>query len=192
VELTLAGSIRFSQPHVVALVERALARHESSGRLTLVRDASDDDIAELYRESDVFVMPSRHEGYCVPVVEALQSGCFVIGSDAGNIPTVIGGLGSVFPTGDVDALARKIEEFAQRVRTARSSGSPLIVPTTSGDMAFSSWNNAVGRHLHDYSLHNFETKFLQLIEELSPHASGLTPGWLVGANRKPDCPVRSA
>jgi glycosyltransferase involved in cell wall biosynthesis len=192
VELTLAGSIRFSQPEVVAMVERTLAQHEESGRLTLVRDASDEAIAALYEESDVFVMPSHHEGYCVPVVEALRSGCFVIGSDAGNIPTVIGELGSVFPTGDADALARRIEEFAQRVRTARSSGSPLVVPTSRGDMALSSWNDAVSRHLRDYSLHNFETKFLQLIEELSPPVSGLTPGWLVRAVATPDHSLRSA
>lgn len=192
VELTLAGSIRFSQPHVVAMIERTLAQHETSGRMTLVRDASDEAIAELYGESDIFVMPSHHEGYCVPVVEALRSGCFVIGSDAGNIPTVLGGLGSVFPTGDADALARRIEEFAQRVLAARSSGSPLVVPTTRGDMALSSWNDAVSRHLQDYSLHNFETKFLQLIEELSPPGLGLTPGWLVGAVTTPGHSLRSA
>jgi glycosyltransferase involved in cell wall biosynthesis len=192
VELTLAGSIRFSQPNVVAMIERTVARHETSGRLTLVRDASDETIAELYGESDVFVMPSHHEGYCVPVVEALRSGCFVIGSDAGNVPNVIGGLGSLFPTGDAGALAHRIEEFSQRVHTARWSGCPLVVPTTRGDMALSSWSDAVSRHMHDYSLHNFETKFLQLIEELSPRASGLRPGWLVGAIATPDHPVRSA
>ena len=190
--LTLAGSIRFSQPDVVAMVERVLAEHEASGRLTLVRDASDEEIADLYGESDLFVMPSHHEGYCVPIVEAFRSGCFVVGSDAANIPTVMGGLGSVFPTGDAVALARRIDEFASRVRTSRTAGIPLDLPTSRGDMPLASWRDAVDRHLRDYSLANFEKKFLRIVEELSPESQDRTPGWLTGAVATPDHSLRSA
>jgi glycosyltransferase involved in cell wall biosynthesis len=190
--LTLAGSVRFSQPEVVASIERALADHGADGRLTLVRDASDDAIARLYGASDVFVMPSHHEGYCVPVVEALRSGCFVIGSDAGNIPTVIGGLGSVFPTGDAAALARRITEIAARVRTSRATGSQLVLPTSSGELALPNWHDAVARHLRDYSLSNFETKFLQLVEELAPPGPGRPPGWLTGAVPTPGLALQTS
>ena len=184
--LTLAGSIRFSQPDVLVAVERALAEHGQAGRLTLVGDGGDEPIASLYGASDVFVMPSHHEGYCVPVVEALRSGCFVIGSDAGNVPTVMGGLGSVFPTGDAAALAGRIAEIAERVRMSRATGSVLVLPTSSGQIALPDWHGAVTRHLRDYSLHNFETKFLQIIEELAPPGPGRTPGWLTGAVPAPD------
>ena len=52
VHLTLAGSVRFSQPEIMAAVDDALARH--GDRLRVVRDAADDVIAELYRSADVF------------------------------------------------------------------------------------------------------------------------------------------
>jgi glycosyltransferase involved in cell wall biosynthesis len=181
VHLTLAGSIRFSQPDALAAVVRAVAEHGPAGRLTLVGDGDDETIASLYGASDVFVMPSHHEGYCVPVVEALRSGCFVIGSDAGNIPTVTGGLGSIFPTGDAAALAGRIAEIAERVRTTRATGSMLVMPTSSGEMALPDWRDAVTQHLRDYSLRNFETKFLEIVEELAPPDPGRAPGWLTGA-----------
>ena len=190
--LTLAGSIQFSQADVLAQVDLALTQHGPAGRLSLIGDATDEAIGRLYGTSDIFVMPSHHEGYCVPVVEALRSDCFVIGSDAGNIPTVMGGLGSVYPTGDVPQLAGRIGDLARRVRHARSTGDALVLPTTRGEMTKPEWNDAVQRHLHDYSLHNFETKFLQIIEDLSPGAPERRPGWLTGALQEPDTSQRSA
>ena len=141
-------------------------------------DADDDEIARLYASSDVFVMPSHHEGYCVPVVEAVRSGCFVVGSDAGNIPNVMGGLGLVYPVGDADALAESISRFAARVRAARVQGSSLVVPTSEGDLGLSEWHDAVDRHLGTYSVENFEARFLGLVEELVAIGLDADPGWL--------------
>ncbi len=117
VHLTLAGSVRFSQPEIMVAIDEALAVH--GDRLRVVLDASDEVIADLFRGADVFVMPSHHEGFCVPVVEAMSSGCYVIGSDAGNIPNVMGGLGSVFPTGDTHELARAPSTRCRRGCTGR-------------------------------------------------------------------------
>jgi len=104
----------------------------------------------------------------------------------------MGGLGSVFPTGDAVALARRIDEFASRVRTSRTTGNPLDLPTSRGDMPLASWRDAVDLHLRDYSLANFETKFLRIVEELAPASQDRTPGWLTGAIATPDHSLRSA
>jgi len=183
--LTFAGSTRFSQPDVLEAVDRAVARRGPEGQLTFVRDADDDEIARLYASSDVFVMPSHHEGYCVPVVEALQSGCFVIGSDAGNIPNVMGGLGMVYPVRDADTLAERISRFAARVRAARTDGSPLVLPTSAGDVGLGAWHDAVDRHLRTYSVENFDARFLGLVEELVAMEMEARAGWLTRTLRSP-------
>ena len=118
-------------------------------------------IAELYRGADVFVMPSHHEGYCVPVIEAMSSGCYVIGSDAGNVPNIMGGLGTVFPAGDADELARAICDVSAAtgcVRTARVNGQELVLPTSGGERCRSGLGFTRHRecHLQDYSVSNFE------------------------------------
>jgi glycosyltransferase involved in cell wall biosynthesis len=174
VHLTMAGSIRFSQPEVVAAVDDALVRHRD--RLHVVRDGGDEVIAELYRRADVFVMPSHHEGYCVPIIEAMSSGCYVIGSDAGNVPNVMGGLGTVFPTADVRRLARVIADVSAQLRTALAQGGELVLPTSGGEMPEGEWLRAVERHLQDYSATRFEQRFLEVlgkvVSQAAPTASG--------------------
>lgn len=181
VHLTLAGSVRFSEPEVLSVIEHAVSRHGAQGRLRFVGDADDSTIARLYRDCDVFVMPSHHEGYCVPVVEALRSGCFVIGSDAGNVPNVMGDLGSTFPVGDAAAIATRITEFAARVRRSRSSNTPLLMPTGRGEMSVDEWCAAVDLHLQGYTVGSFESKLLGIIEELVQPAFEMGPGWLTRA-----------
>jgi glycosyltransferase involved in cell wall biosynthesis len=174
VHLTLAGSVRFSQPEIMAAVEQALARHGE--RLRVVRDAGDEVIAELYRGADVFVMPSHHEGYCVPVIEAMSSGCYVIGSDAGNVPNIMGGLGTVFPVRDAAELARALRDVSARLRTARVNGEELVLPTSNGEMPERVWIQAVDCHLQDYSVSNFEQRFLEVLGKVALDATPAARG----------------
>ena len=50
----------------------------------------DADLAELYRKCELFVFPSLHEGFGLPVLEAMACGAPVIGSNCTSIPEVIG------------------------------------------------------------------------------------------------------
>ncbi|MCP4435902.1 MAG: glycosyltransferase [Actinomycetia bacterium] len=62
-----------------------------------------------YAENAVFVIASHHEGFCVPVIEALAGGCQVVATDAGALPDTVAGLGAVVPVGDLDALSGAME-----------------------------------------------------------------------------------
>lgn len=64
----------------------------------------------LYTKAKLFVFPSMHEGFGLPILEAMASGCPVIGSNATSIPEVIGIPEAMFdPTSSV-AISRKISE----------------------------------------------------------------------------------
>ena len=82
--LTLAGSPQFSEPEVMQAIR---SRRYGIGRMSaVIPDADDDTLDRLYRNSSVFAMPSYHEGYCLPVLEAFHAGCQVVAYDAGNLP----------------------------------------------------------------------------------------------------------
>lgn len=62
-----------------------------------------------YRHAVALVVPSRYEGFSLPVIEAMARGCPVITSDAACLPEVGGGVAVVVPTGDVAALGEAID-----------------------------------------------------------------------------------
>ena len=55
--------------------------------------------------ADVLVVTSEHEGFCVPVVEAMAAGLPVVAFDQGAVPEVLGGAGVLVTDRDPYALA---------------------------------------------------------------------------------------
>lgn len=83
----------------------------SAGRVHVLGRLPDDAIGWLYRNAEVFVMPSWYEGFGIPVVEAQASGCPVIASYAASLPEVGGDGAAYFDPGSpeqVVALASRI------------------------------------------------------------------------------------
>ena len=70
--------------------------------------ASDATVAAAYAEADVLVVTSEHEGFCVPVVEAMAAGLPVVAFDQGAVPEVLGGSGVLVSDKDPFALAAAI------------------------------------------------------------------------------------
>ena len=92
----------------------------------------DADLDALYRTAEVLALPSRYEGFGLPVVEAMARGCPVVVSDAACLPEVAGGAAELVPVGDVDgltdALAGVLDDGARRERlgaAGRSRAAPF-------------------------------------------------------------------
>ncbi len=73
------------------------------------------ELVQLYREADVFALPSRGDCFPQAVAEALASGLPIIGSTVGAIPEMIreGVNGITVPPGDPRRLGEAIEALAQ-------------------------------------------------------------------------------
>ena len=74
----------------------------------------DPDLPVLYSAADVFCMPSRFEGFGLPVLEAMACGTAVVATDRGALPEVVGDAGLLVGLEDPGelpgALVRVLED----------------------------------------------------------------------------------
>jgi len=119
--------------HCVGNLERDRATAASlralSGRLGMAQrvvwhgEQREAGLDALYARSDVFVLPSFHEGYGMAFAEALARGLPIVGTDAGAIAdTVPPDAGTLVPPGDVpalrEALRRVMDDAGHRAALA--------------------------------------------------------------------------
>jgi glycosyltransferase involved in cell wall biosynthesis len=68
----------------------------------------DEDLAAFYRWADVYVSLSEHEGFCVPLVEAMAADVPVLAYAAGAVPETLGGAGVLFAPKDLELAAEML------------------------------------------------------------------------------------
>jgi glycosyltransferase involved in cell wall biosynthesis len=101
--LTVAGP--WPATHVDAFRHSA---HTLGVEVSVEAYADDDRLRQLYGTSSALVVPSRWEGFGLPVLEAMAAGCPVIISSAAALQEVAGGAAVMVPIDDSDALAGAI------------------------------------------------------------------------------------
>lgn len=70
------------------------------------------DKPDLYRAADVFVFPSRYEGFGLDPLEAMASGVPVVAANATSLPEVVGDAGRLLPPDDPAAWTEAVTDIA--------------------------------------------------------------------------------
>jgi len=69
---------------------------------------AEEDLPGIYNAADVFVFPSRYEGFGLPPLEAMACGCPVIASNAASLPEVLGDAAVLCEPDDAAGLAEQM------------------------------------------------------------------------------------
>lgn len=72
----------------------------------------DEDLAAFYRTASVYVSLSEHEGFCVPLLEAMAADVPVLAYASTAIPDTLGGAGVQFQPKDLELAAELLGELA--------------------------------------------------------------------------------
>ncbi len=75
------------------------------------RGVSDEELSSYYRGADLYLSMSEHEGFCVPLVEAMYHGLPVFAYAAAAVPETMGGKGVLFYRKDWLRLGAAVEEL---------------------------------------------------------------------------------
>jgi L-malate glycosyltransferase len=72
----------------------------------------DRELAAYYRASSVYISLSEHEGFCVPLVEAMAMDVPVLAYSAAAVPDTLGGAGIQFSPKDLEHAAELLGMLA--------------------------------------------------------------------------------
>lgn len=89
--LLLVGDHRGQERYLSRLLE--MVRDLGLDEVVFTGHVDDDDVLAYYSVADLFLCLSEHEGYCVPLVEAMNAGVPVLAYDAGAVRETLRGGG---------------------------------------------------------------------------------------------------
>ena len=139
---------------------------------------TDEDLIKLYNLCKLFVFPSWHEGFGLPVLEAMACGAPAIGSNTTSVPEVIGLDEAMFDPRDVDAIRDKMasaltdEDFLYRLREHSRVQVKKFSWDSTARCAIKAWEkfvhadrqeNVSWKQIHD----NYQALYRQLLSDIA-------------------------
>jgi glycosyltransferase involved in cell wall biosynthesis len=117
------------EPGVSKSISDMIRTHKLSERIKLHGEVAGGKLIEIYAQSDIFVLPSRHEGYGMAFAEAQACGLPVIACAVGAVPdTVPKAAGLLVPPNNPEALSKALRRL-------------LTDTTARATMSEASWTN---------------------------------------------------
>lgn len=106
--------IVIGQPQAKGRVALAMERLGLTDIVTTITGVSDEELARLYGEAEVAIVPSLYEGFSLPAIEAMSCGVPVVATTGGALPEVVGTSGEtgmLVQPNDPDALVAAIGQL---------------------------------------------------------------------------------
>src|SRR5881628_603837 len=90
-------------PRYYSMIRALMAEYRLlNDRFVFTGPVPDEEIAVYYRHAAVYLSLSEHEGFCVPLLEAMAAGVPVLAYAAGAVPDTLGGAGVQFAPKDLE------------------------------------------------------------------------------------------
>jgi alpha-1,3-rhamnosyl/mannosyltransferase len=99
----------FAGPRGDSEVDAAIAEAGIAGRVRFLGRFEDAELGALYRGAAAFALPSRYEGFGIPLIEALACGTPSLVSNRTSLPEVAGGAALLASPDDIEALAAALD-----------------------------------------------------------------------------------
>jgi glycosyltransferase involved in cell wall biosynthesis len=100
-------------PRYYDMVRALIAEFQMpADRFVFTGPVPDEDLAAYYRTARVYLCLSEHEGFCVPLLEAMAANVPVLAYASSAVPDTLGGVGVLFEPKDLEFAAELLGELA--------------------------------------------------------------------------------
>ncbi len=159
-ELHLYGNLRFSDPEYVEAVRARIESSPAKSRIHLVGSVSDSQLAEAYGAAAIFVTGSGHEGFCVPVIEAMAAGCVPVSYPLTNLKYVANDLGRL-------ALGVRPEDLANAVlEVAKALSHSRVLPLDRGSTSVEDFDHLSAAYVDGFSVEAFAKNVVARVRQV--------------------------
>ncbi len=121
------------RPREKGRVALAMERLGLNDIVTTISGVSDEQLARLYGEAEVAIVPSLYEGFSLPAIEAMSCGVAVVATTGGALPEVVGVSGETgllvepnSPDALVAAIGRLLDDRDLRERLGAAGRERVI------------------------------------------------------------------
>jgi glycosyltransferase involved in cell wall biosynthesis len=125
--------IVIGKPQPKGRVASALERLGLTDIVTTITGVSDEDLARLYGEAEIAIVPSLYEGFSLPAIEAMSCAVPVVATTGGALPEVVGVSGETGllvepnnPDALVEAIGRLLDDAPLRERLGAAGRQRVI------------------------------------------------------------------
>ena len=134
------------------LLRELIKRLEIDKAVTFSGEVSDNQLKAFYTVADVFVTTSEHEGFCVPLIEAMAMNVPIAAYASSAIPETVGPAGIVWDERNPELLAESIQAIV-------------------GDKAMAARLSALGwqRYQESFTNDRIREKFTNVLGEMLPN-----------------------
>lgn len=106
IQLVLAGGKSWKDEEIHQTISKSPYREN----IILTGFVDDDDLPYIYNQAEVFIYPSLYEGFGIPILEAMASGCPVLTSNTSSPPEVAGDAVLYFDPTNINDLVQNISK----------------------------------------------------------------------------------
>jgi L-malate glycosyltransferase len=100
-------------PRYYSMIRALMAEYRLlDDRFIFTGPVPDDELAAYYQHAAVYISMSEHEGFCVPLVEAMAADVPILAYSAGAVPDTLGGAGILFAPKDLEQAAELLGALA--------------------------------------------------------------------------------
>jgi glycosyltransferase involved in cell wall biosynthesis len=107
--LVLLGKGDSALTEYTSSLREQVRRHGLTGHVVFLEVATEAELRAYYETASALVVASEHEGFCVPVVEAMALGVPVVAYGTTAVPHTVGDAGLVWDEPDPFLLAQSID-----------------------------------------------------------------------------------
>lgn len=88
-----------------------IRKSENTEYIKFTGFVSEKELVALYKNAEMFVMPSLEEGFGIPILEAMACSCPIASSNAGSLPEVGGEAALYFDPKNEEEMIRRISQL---------------------------------------------------------------------------------